>query len=175
MLSKAEVLYLQGQKQVSKSYERKLKCIIRKKLEILRNEFPLLSKLFTDEVSPILYGLKLGDFSPVRGCNEDLDRPKQLQLQVPEHATEFSNFQQDTIEFNAKKLVEREELEGSKTPNQGQNVHAATEFSNNKSVEATKNSNFDEKRRRERDLNPRGPHGPQAIQLPNFQACALPG
>ena len=40
MLSKAEVLYLQGQRQVSKSYERKLKCIIQKKLEILRNEYP---------------------------------------------------------------------------------------------------------------------------------------
>jgi len=32
-------------------------------------------------------------------------------------------------------------------------VHAATEFSNNKSNDATKNSNPEEKRRRERDLN----------------------
>lgn len=96
-------------------------------------------------------------------------------LQAPQHATEFSNFQIGTVEFNAKMPVEREELEGSKTYDQSQIVRAATEFSNNKSVEATMNSNFDEKRRRERDLNPRGPHGPQAIQLPNFQACALPG
>ena len=45
MLSKAEVLYLQGQKPVSKSYERKLKCVIRKKVEGLRKDLPLLSKL----------------------------------------------------------------------------------------------------------------------------------
>ena len=68
-----------------------------------------------------------------------------------------------------------ESIEGSKTCDQSQIVHAATEFSNNKSNDATKNSNPEEKRRRERDLNPRGPHGPQAIQFPNFQACALPG
>ena len=45
MLSKAEILYLQGQKQVSQSYERKLKCLIRKKIEVLQKELPLLSKL----------------------------------------------------------------------------------------------------------------------------------
>ncbi len=77
MLSKAEVLYLQGQKQISKSYERKLKCIIRKKLEILRYEFPLLSKLFANEVKPILYGLSLAEFNPVSGCNEDVNRSNQ--------------------------------------------------------------------------------------------------
>ena len=48
MLSKAEILYLQGQKQVSQSYERKLKCLIRKKMEVLQKELPLLSKLFAD-------------------------------------------------------------------------------------------------------------------------------
>ena len=47
MLSKAEVQYLQGQKQVSQSYERKLKCLIRKKIEVLQMELPLLSKLLT--------------------------------------------------------------------------------------------------------------------------------
>ena len=36
MLSKAEILYLQSQKQVSQSYERKLKCLIRKKLVVLQ-------------------------------------------------------------------------------------------------------------------------------------------
>ena len=51
MLSKAEVLYLQGQKQVSQSYERKLKCLIRKKIEALQKELPLLSKLLRNEVS----------------------------------------------------------------------------------------------------------------------------
>lgn len=175
MLSKAEVLYLQGQKQISKSYERKLKFIIRKKLAVLRNEFPLLSKLFANEVSPILCGSNLSEFNPVKRWSENQDRSNQQQLEIHEHATEFSNFQLDAIQLGAKKLVVREELEGSKTYDQSQIVRAATEFSNNKSVEATINSNFDEKRRRERDLNPRGPHGPQAIQLPNFQACALPG
>ena len=51
MLSKAEILYLQGQKQVSQSYERKLKCSIRKKIEILQKELPLLSKILRNEVS----------------------------------------------------------------------------------------------------------------------------
>ena len=72
-------------------------------------------------------------------------------------------------------FVEREELEGSKTCDQSQIVRAATEFSNIETNDATRNSNPEEKRRRERDSNPRGPHGPQAIQFPNFQACALPG
>ena len=48
MLSKAEIQYLQGQKQVSQSYERKLRCLIRKKLKVLQRELPLLSKLFAD-------------------------------------------------------------------------------------------------------------------------------
>jgi hypothetical protein len=48
MLSKAEYQYLQGQKQVSQSYERKLKCLLRKELEVLQRELPLLSKLFAD-------------------------------------------------------------------------------------------------------------------------------
>lgn len=77
MLSKAEVLYLQGRKQISKSYERKLKCIIRKKLEILREEFPLLSKLFVNEVKPLLYAITLTELLSVKGCNENLDRSNQ--------------------------------------------------------------------------------------------------
>ena len=152
MLSKAEVLYLQGQKQVSKSYERKLKCIIRKKLELLRNEFPLLSKLFANEVRRIFSGLNSGEFNPSDRCNENLARPNQ-QFEIREHATKFSNFPLDTVEFNVKTPVEREELEGSKTSNQSQNLQTATKFSNNKADAATKNSNSDEKRRRERDLN----------------------
>ena len=47
MLSKTEVLYLSGQMKVSKSYEYKLKSIIRKKISnLLNNELPLLSSLF---------------------------------------------------------------------------------------------------------------------------------
>ena len=54
MLSKAEILYLQGQKQVSQSYERKLKCLIRKKMEVLQKELPLLLKLFGDGVNTFM-------------------------------------------------------------------------------------------------------------------------
>ena len=50
MLSKTELLYLKDQKQVTQSYERKLKCLIRKKIETLRIELPLLSKLLSNEV-----------------------------------------------------------------------------------------------------------------------------
>lgn len=110
-----------------------------------------------------MYGLNLGKFNPVRGGNENLDRPNQQQLEVHEHATKFSNFQLDILELGAKKLVELEDLESLKTCDQSQKMRAATEFSNNKANESAKNSNSDEKRRRERDLNPRGPHGPQAI------------
>lgn len=46
MLSKAEVMYLQGQKEVSASYERKLKYLIRKKAEGLKSGLPLLFKIF---------------------------------------------------------------------------------------------------------------------------------
>jgi hypothetical protein len=55
MLSKAEILYLQGQKQVSKSYERKLKCLIRKKIEVFGKEFPLLSSLSTENTKSVLF------------------------------------------------------------------------------------------------------------------------
>ncbi len=57
----------------------------------------------------------------------------------------------------------REGLEGSKSPSTEHQTSEATNFSNIEPFCATKNSNFDENRRRERDLNPRGPHGPQAI------------
>ena len=47
LLSKAEIQYLQGQKAVSKSYEYKLKSIIKKKLgNLMDKELPLLSFLF---------------------------------------------------------------------------------------------------------------------------------
>jgi hypothetical protein len=49
LLSNSEILFLQGQKQVSKSYEYKLKSIIKKKLaNLLDNEIPLLAKSFPD-------------------------------------------------------------------------------------------------------------------------------
>jgi hypothetical protein len=49
LLSKSEVLYLEGHKQLSKSYERKLKCTIRRKIEGLRKDILLLTKLIPIE------------------------------------------------------------------------------------------------------------------------------
>ena len=47
LLSKSEIQFLQGQKQVSKSYEYKLKSILKKKISILLDkDLPLLSTLF---------------------------------------------------------------------------------------------------------------------------------
>ncbi len=47
LLSKSEVLFLQGQKKVSKSYEYKLKSIIKKKVSNhLDKEIPILSSFF---------------------------------------------------------------------------------------------------------------------------------
>jgi hypothetical protein len=47
ILSKSEVLFLQGQKQVSKTYEYKLKSTIRKKVaNLMAKEVPLPSSLF---------------------------------------------------------------------------------------------------------------------------------
>ena len=49
MLSKAEILYLQGEKQFSASYEYKLKSILKKKItNFLDKELPLLTSLFPD-------------------------------------------------------------------------------------------------------------------------------
>ncbi len=49
LLSKSEIQYLQGQKQVSKSYEYKLRSTIKKKAaNLLHKEIPLLSYLFTN-------------------------------------------------------------------------------------------------------------------------------
>ena len=49
LLSKSEIQFLEGSKEVSKSYEYKLKSIIKKKLSLLVDkELPLLAKLFTE-------------------------------------------------------------------------------------------------------------------------------
>ncbi|ALI37239.1 hypothetical protein NMY3_03052 [Candidatus Nitrosocosmicus oleophilus] len=47
LLSKAEIRYLEGSKKISKSYEYKLKSILKKKLAtLLDKELPLLTSLF---------------------------------------------------------------------------------------------------------------------------------
>ena len=79
LLSKYEVLYLQGQKRISKSYEYKLKSVIRKKINhLLGKDLPLLSKSFPD--------VGLTDFSKINGFNKkkqtllDLVRKQVLQI-----------------------------------------------------------------------------------------------
>ena len=179
MLSKAELLYVQGQKQVSKSYERKLKCLIRKKIEVLQKELPLLSKLSEKNRMNLIDNSMSSNTKPahVKDDNEDQTffPKRQGQPTANSSATKFGNLEATESIFLNEAIVAREGLEGLKNSSQQQDVEEATIFSNTETKCATKSSNFDEKRRRERDLNPRGPHGPQAIQLPNFQACALPG
>jgi hypothetical protein len=140
MLSKAEVLYLHGQKQVSKSYERKLKCIIRKKLEILQTEFPLLSKLFVNEVRPLLDTQIPTESMPVKEEYERLQSSSQ-QSAVDNSVTIFGNSKLNNVEqVGSEKLVAREGLEGSKTLNPA--LSEATEFSNGKTRNATDFGNF---------------------------------
>ena len=59
LLSKAEVQFLQGHKQVSKSYEYKLKSIIKKKLtKIIDHELPLINSIFFNLVDLIEFSNK---------------------------------------------------------------------------------------------------------------------
>ncbi len=49
LLSKSEIQYLRGHKQVSRSYEYKLKSIIKKKVaNLMSKDIPLVSKLFPE-------------------------------------------------------------------------------------------------------------------------------
>ena len=107
MLSKAEILYIQGQKQFSQSYERKLKCLIRKKVEVLQKELPLLSKLFADNFK---------NFScEFMNTNEEAPLPtKQGKMESPDlytqgskvkRATKFSNVESNEIETDATRIV----------------------------------------------------------------------
>jgi archaellin len=70
LLSKSEILFLQGQKQVSKSYKYKLRSIIRKKVaNLLDKEVPLLSSLF-----PKLNLTEIGKTYNYNHLNEDLTK-----------------------------------------------------------------------------------------------------
>jgi hypothetical protein len=70
LLSKSEVLYLQGQKKVSKSYEYKLRSVIMKKVaNLLDKEVPLLSALFPN-LNLTEFGKEVGSFeSQIPGSN----------------------------------------------------------------------------------------------------------
>jgi hypothetical protein len=144
MLSKAEIQYLQGQKQVSKSYERKLKCLIKKKIDSLQKELPLLSKLFGDNIESV--------FSQCASEKEELPQlsnkeyGNQLRLaQYPvseKAATEFSNGTYSKVKSRDDEFGEGEGLEGLKRSSNLQKIEEATEFSNPTNTEATKNSNL---------------------------------
>jgi len=151
LLSKSEIQFLQGQKQVSKSYKYKLKSVIKKKLfTLLEKELPLLSKLFpTYDLTAI---------------NSKLNNEKQINLtkysKIPyktslDNLTKISKKRVDSHyniqskigydEIKPTKLVACEGLEGSK--------HA---YNDHKQQKATENSNYKKEKinqRRERDLN----------------------
>lgn len=84
MLSKSEILYLQGQKQISKSFEYKLKHSIRKKVALfLDNELPLLeSNHVLDLISIKSLGkAKVADSIPAQGF---LSKANKSQFEVIE-------------------------------------------------------------------------------------------
>lgn len=165
MLSKAEIQYLQGQKQVSKSYERKLKCLIRKKIEVLEKEIPLLSSLFAKNIKSIFSEhTSQMEWAPSTMNQEKNNILVQNSSNTKNAATDFSNAPlsdngHNEVNFNVD-CEGREGLNPSPVP---QLTIEATKFSNGQMFSATKNSNLVLNQRRERDLNPRGPHGPQAL------------
>ena len=78
MLSKAEILYLQGQKQVSKSFEYKLNHSIRKKVtSFLNNELPLLQENHVLDLISIksLGKAKVAGSIPAQGFFLDQKKP----------------------------------------------------------------------------------------------------
>lgn len=104
MLSRAEIQYLQGQKEVSKSYERKLKCLIRKKIEVLQNELPLLSNLISENVksvfSEISDGLEKTSLSNINDYGQN-DHIIEVSKSSDICATKFSNLQLKGIESDS--------------------------------------------------------------------------
>jgi len=141
MLSKAEILYLQGQKQVSQSYERKLKCLMRKKIEVLQKELPLLSKLFGGGVNSFMdisTATKLA--APIAKDNGTLNEPFQ-QLPSNNRATKFSNLESNDDETDVDKDIKCQNSDES-TLLDKENSTPATEFSNAEYGAATKNDNF---------------------------------
>ncbi len=163
MLSKAEVMYLQGQKKVSGSYERKLKCLIRKKVENLKNELPLLSKVF-----PIadLFGYDNKD-----GTKENLQNP--IVVNNANHATKFSNSEvqnnetaigsatefRNTADLQKQASTRKNINHGNREVREGSNASSINPDKQEMAIKHKKNSNSVSKaienQRRERDSNPR--------------------
>jgi hypothetical protein len=145
MLSKAEIQYLQGQKQVSQSYERKLKCLIRKKVEVLRKEIPLLSKLFVESLELSVESTSLDKKAAPTNtpAKVELNEKDSTQLLHEISATVFSNLEANDVEIDTREVM--------KSQNSEEILHTikdkstpATKFSNVLSDFATKNSNPDE-------------------------------
>ena len=113
MLSIAEIQYLQGQKKVSKSYERKLRCLIRKKLGVLQKELPLLSKLFVDNFKNFsCKTMNTNEGLPLSTKQEKKISPE-LYPKVFEvkRATKFSNLESNDIQVDAGKDVKCHNLD----------------------------------------------------------------
>jgi hypothetical protein len=96
ILSKSEILFLQGQKQVSKSYEYKLKSIIKKKVSNLTNkEIPLLTTLFPNlnltkfskDIEKVDVEAPKKLHGPVKHCGLSSHR---YRIQIP-HFSHFKN------------------------------------------------------------------------------------
>ena len=122
LLSKAEVQYLQGQKQVSKSYEYKIKSIIKRKIsKLIENELPLLSQLFpnldltkfskvlddNNRVADLTKNSKIANSIPplYQNCNKDFDTLPQVSIKnhnKPSHCTSREDNEQLYIKSKKK-------------------------------------------------------------------------
>ena len=137
LLSKSEIQFLQGQKDIAKSYEYKLKSVIKRKLSILlEKELPLLLKLYPD--------CDLATISSKINREDQKNLTKFSKKKVDSYNN--SDIKGDKDVSGQPKLVAREGLEGS-----NHSSHSCI------SQKTTENSNFSikirEDQRRERDSN----------------------
>ena len=94
LLSKAEVQFLQGQKLVSKSYEYKLKSIIKRKIsKLIEKELPLLSGSFPTQ--------DLTKFSKNQNMDRELqDLTKNSKMNIKNHYSDDFIDDEKIIHFN---------------------------------------------------------------------------
>ncbi len=143
MLSKAEVLYLQSQKQVSQSYERKLKCLIGKKVEVLQKELPLLSRLLAgNSIMSSNTCDQVREPAPISNRNDQKHHDYNIGKSDPsfKRATKYSNSQSKRLESVSGEEVNSLNLYKSSSSVSDVST-PATEFSNVEYDAATKNSN----------------------------------
>jgi hypothetical protein len=164
LLSKSEIQFLQGQKQVSKSYEYKIKSIIKKKTSTLMyKELPLLVKLFPDYNLTITS--KKIDNEKHNNLTEFLlnsnEKPLTKLTKISKKFLDCHsniNFEKKDELPKQQKLVACEGLEGTNLINNDHIQQKTLKTSDN-----TLNNVIN--KRRERDSNPRGLHRPQALCL----------